>query len=50
MKEIITVKNLNYSINKIKILKDINFSVTKGEFISIIGPNGAGKTTLMKCI
>src|SRR6056297_357707 len=50
MKEIITVKNLNYSINKIKILNDINFSVTKGEFISIIGPNGAGKTTLMKCI
>lgn len=31
-------------------LKDINFSVDKGEFISIIGPSGSGKTTLLSLI
>jgi iron complex transport system ATP-binding protein len=31
-------------------LKDINLSVSKGEFCGIIGPNGSGKTTLLKTI
>ena len=31
-------------------LKDINFSVKKGEFFGIVGRNGSGKSTLLKCI
>lgn len=31
-------------------LKDINFTVEKGEFISIIGPSGCGKSTLLNII
>ncbi|MCI1858956.1 MAG: phosphonate ABC transporter ATP-binding protein [Sporolactobacillus sp.] len=31
-------------------LSQINFSVSKGEFVSIIGPSGAGKSTLLRCI
>lgn len=31
-------------------LKDINFEVNKGEFISIIGPSGCGKSTLLSII
>jgi len=31
-------------------LKDINFKVKKGEFISIVGQSGAGKSTLLKMI
>ena len=31
-------------------LKDISFTVTPGEVISIIGPSGTGKSTLLRCI
>lgn len=31
-------------------LKDIDFEVRRGEFVSIVGPSGCGKTTLLYCI
>ena len=31
-------------------LKDISFSVNKGEFVSIVGPSGCGKTTILSLI
>lgn len=33
-----------------KVLNNISFSVSKGEFIGIMGPSGSGKTTLLNCI
>lgn len=36
--------------NETNILKNINFSIEKGEFWCILGPNGVGKTTLFKTI
>lgn len=35
---------------KLPILKDISFSVEKGEYVAILGPSGSGKTTLMNII
>ncbi|WP_034993658.1 ABC transporter ATP-binding protein [Liquorilactobacillus vini] len=35
---------------KLKIINNVNFSVEKGEFLSIIGPSGCGKTTLLRLI
>jgi iron complex transport system ATP-binding protein len=44
------IRNLNFSYGNNSVLKEITFTVTAGEFISIIGPNGAGKSTLIKMI
>lgn len=47
----VEVKNLikSFYIGKeeVKVLKDLNFSVEKGDFISIMGPSGCGKSTLL---
>ena len=46
----IEVKNLNFSYGSRQVLFDVNFSMEKGEFLSILGPNGVGKSTLFRCI
>ncbi len=46
----IVVKNVNFSYNSKPVLKDMNFSVGRGEIVFILGPNGSGKTTLLRCI
>ncbi|MBR1913630.1 MAG: ATP-binding cassette domain-containing protein [Lachnospiraceae bacterium] len=47
---IIDVKNVNLTIGKTQILKDINVSFEQGKIHGLIGRNGSGKTMLMKCI
>lgn len=37
-------------LNSQLVLKDISFSLQKGEILTILGQNGIGKTTLLKCI
>ncbi len=47
----VTVKDLSYSYDdSTYVLKDINFTVNKGEYVGIIGISGAGKTTLVDCL
>lgn len=50
MSEAIEVENLHHTYNESPILKDVAFTVSKGEFFVMIGPNGSGKTTLMKLL
>ena len=33
-----------------KVLKDINLEINKGEVVAIIGPSGSGKSTLLRCM
>jgi iron complex transport system ATP-binding protein len=47
---VIEIERFSLSIGGKDILKDISFTVTEGEYLSIVGPNGAGKTTLLKCV
>lgn len=44
------VKKLYKKYQNKTVLKDINFTINKGERVLIIGPSGSGKTTLLKCL
>lgn len=48
--EFLKVKNLSKCFGKNQVLKDISFSLNKGEVLSIIGSSGSGKTTLLRCL
>jgi polar amino acid transport system ATP-binding protein len=48
--EIIRVENLSKSFGTTDVIKDISFSVYKGEVLGIIGPSGSGKSTILRCI
>lgn len=47
---ILEVKNISKSFDHTKVLKDISFTLEKGEVVSIIGSSGSGKTTLLRCL
>lgn len=50
MQNIIEFKNINKSYEDKAVLKNINFSLVRGEFLVIIGQSGSGKTTLLRMI
>lgn len=47
---LLEVKSIQKSFGKTSVLKGIDFSLQKGEVLSIIGSSGSGKTTLLRCL
>jgi polar amino acid transport system ATP-binding protein len=48
--EVINVAHLSKSFGALEVIKDISFSVHRGEVLAIIGPSGSGKSTLLRSI
>lgn len=46
----IKIKNLEKSFKGNKVLKNINFSLSEGEILTLLGPSGAGKTTILRIL
>lgn len=47
---ILEVEHIHKSFGRTEVLKDISFSLEKGQVLSLIGSSGSGKTTLLRCL
>lgn len=50
METMLSVNNLSCGYDGIDVVKNLSFSISKGERICIVGPNGCGKTTVLRAI
>ncbi len=50
MEEILRLEHLEKTFGTHQVLRDISFSVNKGDVISIIGSSGSGKSTMLRCV
>ncbi len=46
----IRTERLNHFYGRNHVVKDVSFSIDKGEIVCLLGPNGAGKTTILKIL
>ena len=46
----IKANKINFSYGNLKVLKELDFEIEKGEFVSIVGTSGSGKTTLLQLL
>ena len=47
---IVQVENLSKSFGSLEVIRDVSFTVGRGEVLGIIGPSGSGKSTMLRCI
>ena len=47
---ILEVEHINKTFGRTEVLKDISFSLERGQVLSLIGSSGSGKTTLLKIL
>ena len=50
METVIEIQHLKKHFGSLEVLNDINFSVQKGEVVTVIGSSGSGKSTMLRCI
>ena len=46
----IELRDVYKDFGKLKVLKGINFTIAKGQVVTLIGPSGSGKSTILRCI
>ena len=47
---ILTIRGLEKSYNKLRVIKGVDLDLYRGEVLAIIGPSGSGKSTLIRCL
>jgi len=47
---ILNVENIHKSFGRTEVLRGVNFSLERGEVLSMIGSSGSGKTTMLRCL
>lgn len=47
---ILEIKDLSIALKNKILFKDVNMTLSKGQFITIVGENGVGKTSLLRCL
>lgn len=50
MDALVQFKNVTLGYGKKIILREVNFTIYRGDYFGLVGPNGAGKTTLLRAI
>ena len=48
--ELLQLRHIYKNFGNVKVLKDVNIKINKGEVVALIGDNGAGKSTLIKVL
>ena len=48
--QVLSIKNLSVSYSGKQVVRDINFSLRRGEILAIVGESGSGKSTILKAI
>ncbi len=48
--EMVEIKNLRAGYGQLRVLYQVDLTVSAGQFVAILGPNGSGKSTLVKSI
>lgn len=50
MEEMIKAVSIRKTFGTTEVLRDISFTLNKGDVLSVIGPSGSGKSTLLRII
>ena len=47
---LLSVNSLSFEVDGRRLLSNVSFDLSSGDFVLLAGSNGAGKTSLLKCI